>query len=210
MTKDINDGKVSLQKDDLILQGDFSALKRRLKPNNLNGEMLVKAARLKHFEGTPTLLDATAGMGEDALLLAAAGFYVLLYEYNPQIAQALSDTIRRAADDPDLSEIIQRMEVHNADSIQEMPKLSGKVDVVYLDPMFPKRKKSGRIKKKFQVLQDLELPCADEEGLLEAAFLAHPKKIVIKRPVKAEPLAGRKPDYSLKGSVIRYDCFVPG
>ena len=65
-------------------------------------------------------------------------------------------------------------------------------------------------KKKFQVLQDLELPCADEEGLLEAAFLAHPKKIVIKRPVKAEPLAGRKPDYSLKGSVIRYDCFVPG
>ena len=172
--------------------------------------MLVKAARLKHFEGTPTLLDATAGMGEDALLLAAAGFYVLLYEYNPQIAQALSDTIRRAADDPDLSEIIQRMEVHNADSIQEMPGLSGKVDVVYLDPMFPKRKKSGSIKKKFQVLQDLELPCADEEGLLEAAFLAHPKKIVIKRPVKAEPLAGRKPDYFLKGSVIRYDCFVPG
>ncbi|MBQ4243593.1 MAG: class I SAM-dependent methyltransferase, partial [Clostridia bacterium] len=36
----------------------------------------------------------------------------------------------------------------------------------------------------------------------------HPHKIVIKRPLKGPFLAGRKPDYSLQGKAIRYDCIV--
>ena len=47
-----------------------------------------------------------------------------------------------------------------------------------------------------------------EEELLCAAVNLRPHKIVIKRPLKGAFLAGRKPDYSLAGKAIRYDCFV--
>jgi DNA-3-methyladenine glycosylase I len=84
-------------------------------------------------------------------------------------------------------------------------------DVVLLDPMFPVRQKSGLIKKKFQLLQKLEQPSADEEAeLLQAALAASPRRIVIKRPLKGPYLAGRQPDYSLCGTAIRYDCILVG
>ena len=81
-------------------------------------------------------------------------------------------------------------------------------DVVLLDPMFPVRGKSAAVKKKFQLLQRLERPCDDEAALLCAARAACPKKIVVKRPAKGAPLAGEKPDYSISGKAIRYDCYV--
>ena len=74
--------------------------------------------------------------------------------------------------------------------------------------MFPGRQKSGLVKKKAQLLQKLEKPCEDEEGLLQAAVSAGPRKIVIKRPLKGPFLAGRKPDYSITGKTIRYDCLL--
>ena len=64
-------------------------------------------------------------------------------------------------------------------------------------------------KKKLQMLQRLEQPCDDENALLEAAFAAQPRKIVVKRPVKGPHLANRKPSYSLSGKAIRYDVYVP-
>ena len=199
---------LSLRSGDLILRGDLTRMLPRLRPNNLSGELLVKAAKRKSFEGTPLLLDATAGLGEDSLLLAAAGFRVELYEYDPVIAALLADSLRRAAGIPGLSEIAARMELHAGDSIEAMRHRTVSPDVILLDPMFPGRTKSALIKKKFQLLQRLERPCAEEAELLDAAIAAGPKKIIIKRPVKGPYLAGRKPDYSLTGKAIRCDCLV--
>lgn len=198
-----------LQRDHLSLLGDFSAMLPRLKPNALNGEMLVRAARIRGFEGTPSAIDATAGMGEDALLLAAAGFRVTLCERNPVIAALLRDTMERAALDPALAEIVGRMELHAGDSIELLQNLGRAPEVVLLDPMFPERRKSGLIGKKLQLLQKLEAPCADEVELLDAAIQARPKKVVIKRPLKGPYLADRKPAYSIRGKAVRYDCMVP-
>ena len=80
---------------------------------------------------------------------------------------------------------------------------------VYLDPMFPERTKSAAVKKKFQLLHHLEQPCTDEESLVEAALAVHPRKVVIKRPVKGPLLAGVKPSYQLAGKAVRYDVLVP-
>ena len=153
-------------------------------------------------------VDATAGMGEDALLLAAAGFEVTLFEYNPIIAALLQDTLRRAADLPELKEAVSRMTLICGDSTLAMPALDPAPDVILLDPMFPARSKSGLIKKKFQLLQQLERPCSDEDELLTAAMAVRPKKLVIKRPLKGPFLAGVKPGYSLSGKAIRYDCMT--
>lgn len=167
----------------------------------------MRAARLKGIE-EPTLVDATAGLGQDSLLLAAAGFSVTLIECNPVIAAMLVDAIERARRDPELADAAGRMRVIEGNSLKVLRDLSMPPDVVYLDPMFPGRSKSAAVKKKFQLLHRLEMPCEDEMTLLEAARAAHPRKIVIKRPVKGPHLAGVKPDYTLRGKAVRYDCIV--
>lgn len=197
---------LTLTDGSLLLRGDFSDMKKRLKKQNLAGELLVKAARLKGACRPLRVLDATAGLGEDAMLLAAAGFSVQMYESDPVIAALLRDALLRAAADPELAEAAARMELWEEDSISAMGRLAEAPDVIYLDPMFPKRQKSALVKKKFQLLQQLERPCPEEDALLGAALEAGPRRIVIKRPKKGPYLAGRKPDFSLEGKAIRYDC----
>ncbi len=242
------------------LCGDFTRMKKRLREANLRQELLVKAARMKSLQDDrkPVILDATAGLGEDSMLLAAAGHQVELYERDPVIAALLADALRRAAGDPVLAEAAGRMHLHSGDSEEAMREyarhlqhetttksemclqhrenvetaekcavqkerdsdqagMNGDetadavhtaIDIIYLDPMFPGRHKSGLVGKKFQLLQQLERPCADEEELMQAALAAEPAKIIIKRPAKGPYLAGRKPSYSLMGKTVRYDCLV--
>jgi 16S rRNA (guanine1516-N2)-methyltransferase len=170
--------------------------------------MQIKAARIKGQPMPQKIIDATAGFGEDSLILAAAGFEVELYEFDEIIALLLQDGLDRAKDIPELSTIVSRMNFKYADSIVAMRNLDYLPDCILLDPMFPGRTKSAMIKKKFQLLQKLESPCSTEEELLEAAIAAKPKRIIVKRPLKGPYLANKKPSYSLSGKAIRYDCFV--
>lgn len=199
---------LSLTDGELSIMADFRDMLPRLKQSNLQREMLVKAARIKGQEMPQTLVDATAGFGEDSLILAAAGFQVRLYEFDEIIAVLLQDCLDRASQLPELKDPVSRMELICGDSVKGMQTLDYKPDIVLLDPMFPARQKSALIKKKFQLIQRLESPCSTEEDLLNAAMVADPKRIVIKRPLKGPFLADRKPSYSLEGKAIRYDCFV--
>lgn len=191
----------------LTYRGDFEKMLPRITEGRLSHEMLVKIAKTE--KENPTAIDATAGMGEDSFLLAAAGYKVTMFERNPVVAALLKDALRRAKKHPILKQAAERIKVIEGDSTELMP-LQNKVDLIYLDPMFPERKKSGLVNKKLQLIQQLEQPCSAEEELLNAAFLSCPEKIVIKRPLKGGDLAGRKPQYSIKGKAIRYDCFTVG
>ena len=193
------------------LRADFSALLPRIRPGRLQRELLVRAAKVKLAAGTaPAAVDATAGLGKDAFLLAAAGFRVRLCERNPVVAALLADALRRAADDPALAGVAGRMEIAGGDGVSELRALAAPPDVVYLDPMFPARSKSAAVKKKFQLLHRLERPCSEreQEALLQAALAAAPRKVVVKRPPKEAPLAGAAPSYSLSGKAVRYDVFA--
>ncbi|MCR4895735.1 MAG: class I SAM-dependent methyltransferase [Lachnospiraceae bacterium] len=198
---------LTLQKGELSLCADLRSMIPRIRGEMWRHEPLAKAASLKGLRPPMLAVDATAGLGEDALILAAIGYHVILFEQDPQIHALLEDALRRAAADPILAEPVARMELRKGDSTLALPVLSEKPDLVYLDPMFPARQKSGLIKKKFQLLQLLEAPCADEEALLNAAFAAGPRRIVIKRPAKGPFLAQKKPEFTYSGSSIRYDCF---
>ncbi|MBQ9043388.1 MAG: class I SAM-dependent methyltransferase [Eggerthellaceae bacterium] len=202
-----DEGGLSLSDGDMSIRGDFTRMIPRLKPANLSRELLAKAARVKGCE-KPVAFDATAGLGEDSLLLAAAGFTVFLHERNPVIAALLNDALERAALERALADATARMHLVVGDSVQALRECTHHPDVVLLDPMFPGRTKSAAVKKKLQLLQRLEHPCEDEQALLDAAFAAHPRKIVVKRPQKGPYLAGRKPDYSLEGKAIRFDCYA--
>ena len=227
---------LSLEGGGQHIMGDFAKLRHRIRPNELRRELLVRAAGIRsgidQDDDRPVVLDATAGMGEDAFLLAAAGAEVCLCESDPVIAALLRDTLRRAAKDPELAETARRMHLYEGDSIGRMERIAARKaggapgwggdagcdapedeaeplpDVIYLDPMFPERTKSALVKKKFQILHMLEAPCSDEDALLSAAIAARPGRVVIKRPIKGPVLAGRKPDYSLRGKAVRYDCIL--
>ena len=255
-------GKPGLERDEnglyltdgeLMLRVDFCEMKDRIRQANLERELLVKAAAVKGFKDRLKVLDATAGLGEDSFLLAAAGFEVYMYEQDEVIAALLDDGIRRAqdTDDPDIPEEIriaaERLHFSKGDSISAMHTLAqdrtsgseprtdtlaqGKTfgsengtdtpetpndnitedffDVIYLDPMFPERKKSAAVKKKFQLLQQLERPEMREKELFDAAVSLKPRKVVIKRPIKGPFLCGIKPEYSVKGNSVRYDVVIP-
>ena len=221
-------GGIELARDDeglylaangMRLRADFKHLLPRVKPGALQRELLVRAAKTKRPSGDGeataplTAIDATAGLGEDSFLLAAAGFSVTMHENDPAIAALLRDALARAAADPAAAPIIARMTLVEGDSIAALYALANdpaapRPDVVYLDPMFPERTKSAAVKKKFQLLHLLERPCADEEALLRAAMTAHPRKIVIKRPSKGADLADAKPSYRITGKAVRYDVIA--
>ncbi len=204
----MEDGQLFLTDGELSMCGDFARILPRTQKGRLAQELLVKAAKRKTFGDRPTAVDATAGLGEDAFLLAAAGFRVQLYEADPVIAALLTDSMRRALDESDMCEIVSRMTLHCEDSIKAMKAMTEKPDVILLDPMFPKRSKSALIKKKFQLLQQLEKPCGEEAELFDAAASAGAHRLLVKRPVKGPFLAEKKPDYSLNGKAIRYDCYI--
>lgn len=198
---------VSLSGFGLSYQGDFENMLHRVTNGRLQHEMLAKA--VKTDQENLKAIDATAGMGEDSLLLAACGYQVTLYEQNPVIAILLKDALRRAKKNTVLKDIVSRMQLVEGDSIEYLNKRLDPVDVIYLDPMFPGRQKSGLINKKLQLIQKLEPPCSEETALFDAAMAAQPSKIIVKRPLKSPYLDERVPSYSLKGKAIRYDCYSP-
>lgn len=210
----VSRGGLSLMRDGMELRPDFAEMLPRIKQGALQREMLVKAARVKGVEA-PRAVDATAGLGEDSLLLAAAGFTVTLCEADPVIAALLEDALARASAHEVLGPIVERMHLVAGDSRIALERAGASTgaqpDVVYLDPMFPGRTKSAAVKKKFQLIHGLERPTEplDEESLLQAALAAHPRKVVIKRPVKGPHLAGVKPSHAIAGKAVRYDCIVP-
>lgn len=197
---------VSLCGHGLTYQGNFEEHLRRVSDGRLAHEMLVRAA--KTSETGLTAIDATAGMGEDSFLLAAYGYNVILHEQNLVVAALLKDAIRRGKKNPALRDIMNRMTVVEGDSVQILNNRIDTADLVYLDPMFPGKAKSSLTNKKMQLIQEMETPCSEETELFDAALSISPAKIIVKRPLKAPYLAGRKPGYSLEGKAIRYDCYV--
>ena len=214
----IDENEIFLMNSEVRMHCDFKDRLPRLNEHNLNRELLVRAVGYKSGQRTDkiTIADATAGLGEDSLILAAAGFNVIMYEKDPVVAALLRDSLRRAALDSQLNEMTARMHLIEGSSIDAFTRnayneksavyesnMSNNAfirpDIIYLDPMFPERSKSGLVKKKFQLLHFLERPCDNEEELLNAAINAEPEKIIIKRPLKGPVLAGIKPAYSIKG-----------
>jgi 16S rRNA (guanine1516-N2)-methyltransferase len=84
--------------------------------------------------------------------------------------------------------------------------------VVYIDPMFPpKRKRSAAVKKEVVLLQAVvEAYCANSDTtLLDQALQLGVNRVVIKRPTRAAPVAGRAPNGSVDGKLVRFDIYSP-
>ena len=172
------------------------------------GQMIAKAVGVKGAV-KPTVLDATAGLGKDAFVLATLGCTVTMLERSPIIHAMLKDGLQRAQDDSDVAPIVQQMKLHNANSIEWMQQHSNEsgFQVVYLDPMFPHNDKSALVKKEMRTFRPVVGDDLDADQLLEAAIAIAENRVVVKRPRKAPFLAGRKPSLQFEGKSSRYDIY---
>ena len=89
-----------------------------------------------------------------------------------------------------------------------MNTLDEQIDVVYLDPMFPHRKKSALVKKEMRVFQQLLGSDDDADSLLAPARELAGKRVVVKRPAYAEPLADVPPAMAITSKKHRFDVYI--
>ncbi|MDR1935391.1 MAG: class I SAM-dependent methyltransferase [Candidatus Accumulibacter sp.] len=171
-----------------------------------SGQMIARAVGV--LPGMrPSVLDATAGLGRDAFVLAGLGCELTLIERHPLIAALLEDGLRRAQDDAGAAPVAARMRLREGDAVASMRDWSGEPpQVVYLDPMFPQRGKSALVKKEMRVFRPL-VGDDDAPALLAAALALATHRVVVKRPRKAPPLGDVAPSYTLEGKSSRFDVY---
>lgn len=170
---------------------------------------LARAVGIKNGN-TPTVIDATAGLGQDAFVLACLGCTVTLLERSLPVAALLADGLARAGRDPEIGAMIrERLQLLAIDSHDYLKNLSEaqRPAVVYLDPMYPHRQKSALVKKEMRLLRHLVGDDQDSSTLLAAALIAAKKRVVVKRPRLASPLEGPQPSFEITAVNTRFDVY---
>ena len=157
---------------------------------------------------TKTVVDATTGWGQDSLHIFRMGYELLCMERSPVMAELLADGFNRLAGLDWMQNLnLQPPRLLVGNAIDLLATLEKPPDCIYLDPMFPpKRKKSALAKKAMMVLRDLLGDDQDKDQLFAAALAAAGKRVVVKSPDYAEPLGG-KPNESFQGKLLRYDVY---
>lgn len=170
-------------------------------------ELIARAMGLKPGQH-PFILDATAGLGLDSFIVASLGFEVTLLERSPIVWLLINDAIRRALLADDVRPIVKKMSLIQIDAMTWLKTTPHRPDIIYLDPMFPIRKKSALVKKEMQLFHDILGEDVDSDLLFEKALACAPKRIVVKRPRLAKSITGPEPSFSLKGSSSRFDVYL--
>lgn len=186
---------------------DFADPAMRHRRKGGHNELLGRAVGVRESR-KPAVLDATAGLGRDAFVLADLGCEVQLCEQSPILGFLLSEAVAAAAIDAQASvrAAAARMTVRVGDS-REANVAPG--TVIYLDPMFPERRSSAAVRKDLATLQRLHAgDGGDAEGLLAWALAQHSPRIVVKRPPKSAPLQGMRVSHSIEGKAVRFDVLV--
>jgi 16S rRNA (guanine1516-N2)-methyltransferase len=186
---------------------DFASIDLRTGAGNLSRRQPLARAVGRTAR---TVLDATAGLGHDAALLACMGYQVTAVERSPIIAALLKDGVARALADERYREALGgRLRVIVGEAREVLGGLDEAPDAVYLDPMFPPRRKASALAKKgVRLLRRVVGDDEDASELFEAAVERSVPRLVVKRPNYAPPLHPG-PIASFAGKLARYDVYVP-
>ncbi|GFD79706.1 ribosomal RNA small subunit methyltransferase J [Alteromonas sp. KUL156] len=169
-------------------------------------EPIVKAIGIKGSEDWH-VVDATPGLGRDAFVLVSVGCKVTMIERSPIVAALLEDGIRRLA--LSFPELASQMTLRHGNSAEVMQYFTGEnVNAVYLDPMFPHKKKSALVKKEMRLFQQLLGHDPDADALLPPALQLATHRVVVKRPNSAEVLAGMKASMAIESKKHRFDVYL--
>jgi 16S rRNA (guanine1516-N2)-methyltransferase len=188
---------------------DFAggAVGYRFRRGGERGHPVVRAAGIRK-DRIPSIVDATAGLGRDAFLLASSGATVTLIERSAEVHALLKEALARAAaESPELAEVVARMTLIHGDAKSLLPEL--KPDVVIVDPMHPPRRNTALVKKEMRQLSTIVGADEDADELMRIALASARERVVLKWPLRAAPLLETpKPSHQLAGKTVRYEVFV--
>ena len=191
------------------LRCDFvgGVVQHRLRFGGGRGQDLPKAAGFK-LGINPHIIDATAGLGRDAFLLASLGATVMMIERSVDMHALLRDGMARALDAGGVTaEIIKRMTLIHGDAIALLPELSP--EIVLVDPMHPPSNKSALVKAKMRQIRAIVGIDDDQTRLMQTALAHASRRVVLKWPAKAAPMDDIPPaSHQIIGRSIRYDVFM--
>lgn len=203
--RDVNN-KTSLHVD--FISG---SLAHRQQYGGGRGQAIAKAIGLKQGMQAPSVVDATAGLAKDSFVMACLGCTITMLERSPIISQLVFDAIQRAESNATFNNILQQgFELINIQATEYLNNMAEKdrPDVIYLDPMYPERKKTALVKKNMQILQNLLGHDSDTSELIELALQKVKKRVVVKRPKGADAIGNNKPTMIIESKKTRYDVYV--
>jgi 16S rRNA (guanine1516-N2)-methyltransferase len=179
----------------------------RLKYGKGRGQNLAKAVGFK-FNKNRTIIDATAGLGYDAFILASLGANVTLIERSEKIYDLLKAAISEAKlYGGEISKIVNRMNLLFGDSKDILPNIAP--EVILIDTMYKERKKSALVKNDMRLVREVVGSDSDHVELINVALNNASKRVVIKQPRYAETLDNIKGcSHQILGKTIRYDVYV--
>jgi len=195
--------------DDLKVDFVGGAVAHRLRFGGGRGQALAKAMGLRGGK-TPTVVDATAGLGRDSFLLASLGAQVTMIERSPKMHSLLEDGMQRAKDEGgEFAQIMGRMTLLQGDAKDLLPGLSA--DAILIDPMHPPRKNSALVKRELRQVREIVGTDDDAIDLVRVALVCAQSRVVLKWPAKADPIEGvRTCSHQILGKSTRYDVFMVG
>ena len=218
--------KLSWLSDGLSVAPEWDKLQRRVVSAGRKSELLLQAAKIT---SDSMVIDATAGFGHDSLILASTGAQVTMLEQQPLMVLLLLAEQQRMSALPNWQKLMSRLQIINIDALSHFEKLQAesvnaikKVDVIYLDPMFPedsyqdsKTGKGAKVGKHMQALHQLASPPTSEEELqllqsAQAVVSQNAQKqgrVVVKRPQFAPLLANQQPSESWSNEAVRFDGY---
>jgi 16S rRNA (guanine1516-N2)-methyltransferase len=191
--------------DELKIDFTTGAVAHRLRFGGGRGQDLPKAVGLKKG-ACPYVVDATAGLGRDAFLLASLGAQVTLIERSAQMHSLLAAALEKAQVG-EMAEIASRMELLQGDAKELLPTLAP--EVVLVDPMHPPRGNSALMKQDMRQLRQIVGEDPDACALIKVALETAQKRVVLKWPRKAAlPDGLPAPSHQIIGKSTRYDVWM--
>jgi 16S rRNA (guanine1516-N2)-methyltransferase len=176
------------------------------------GQAIAKAMGLKSGSVIRRIVDATAGLGGDAFVLASLGAEIVMLERSPIAAVLLHDGLARAmhSDDIELRHIAANMQLYFGEAQDGLIAYKDWAPhAVLLDPMFPHTdKKTAAAKKEMQVFQTMIGADLDADALWQPAFDLASHRVVVKRPKRAPYLAEQLPNHTQMGESTRFDIYT--
>ena len=169
----------------------------------LSREPLAKAIGIKgrNDDSQNKLLvwDTTCGTGKDTVLLSHFGTCLVSFERHPAVYLLLKDALRRFPISLDLK--FGDARDHSFDEVT-------RPDVIYYDPMYPtpEKKKSALPRKEMRIFKAMVGDDSDCFDFLEWALKTAKQRVVVKRPLDAEPIKAN-PTASYEGKSTRYDMY---
>ena len=214
---------INLDHDSLVLQEDnlyFNFKKERaltpLKINIQKGALGWRLARAQHethlkkaigkTDRPLRILDATAGLLGDSMIMLALGHSVTAYEQSKILYTMLNNQLNQL---PETDSNLLNFKLINS-NVCETNFSEKSFDVIYFDPMYPEDKASSARRsdlKKINSILEIEGLASDPESTFTYLRNIPSTKLIVKRPLKADAFKGSI-NYQVLGKSVRFDIYL--